>query len=257
MKKYEGFLICTDFDGTFALPGAQLSEENLKAVRYFQENGGLFTIASGRTPAFIRALNDRFHPNAPVIAMNGALICDEHDGHVLRRYPMDRGVIDILDELAATGLPECMSLWNEEEIRDDWHSTDGIKPSECFSSLSAPWYKTVLMQDADKTLQLRDYFQSRYAHLYHSGRSWPGGFEIHSLQSGKGECVRALKEMYAGRVHTTVGVGDYENDLSLIRDSDIGYAVGNATDEVKAAADRVTVDHTEHAIARIIEELGR
>ena len=29
MKKYEGYLICTDFDGTFALPNARLSEENL------------------------------------------------------------------------------------------------------------------------------------------------------------------------------------------------------------------------------------
>ncbi len=255
MKKYEGFLICTDFDGTFALPGAQLSKENLKAVRYFQENGGLFTIASGRTPAFIRALADQFTPNAPVIAMNGALICDEHTGRILRRYPMDRGVLALMDELAETGLPECMSLWNEHEIRDDWHASDGLKPSERFSGLPEPWYKTVIMQDSDKTLELRDYFQSRYAARYHSGRSWPGGFEIHSLQSGKGECVRALKDMYAGRIHTTVGVGDYENDLSLVRDSDIGYAVGNAIDALKAVADRITVDHTDHAIARIIEEL--
>ena len=61
--------------------------------------------------------------------------------------------------------------------------------------------------------------------------------------------------MYNGRVHTTIGVGDYENDLSLVRDADIGYAVGNAIDEVKAVASRVTVPNTQHAIARIIAEL--
>ena len=102
MKKYEGYLICTDFDGTFALPNARLSEENLEAVSYFQQNGGLFTIASGRTPTFIRELGDRFRPNAPIIAMNGAMLCDENDGHVLRRFPMSRDVLEIMDDIAAT-----------------------------------------------------------------------------------------------------------------------------------------------------------
>ncbi|MBQ2716718.1 MAG: HAD hydrolase family protein, partial [Clostridia bacterium] len=37
--------------------------------------------------------------------------------------------------------------------------------------------------------------------------------------------------------------------------ADIGYAVGNATDSLKAVADRVTVNVREHAIAKIIEEL--
>ena len=135
MKKYEGYLICTDFDGTFALPNAELSEENLAAVRDFQQNGGLFTIASGRTPTFIRELGDRFRPNAPVIAMNGAMLCDENDGRVLRRFPMSRDVLAIMDDIAATGLPQRMSLWNEYEIRDDWTREDGVLPSVRFKSL--------------------------------------------------------------------------------------------------------------------------
>jgi hydroxymethylpyrimidine pyrophosphatase-like HAD family hydrolase len=41
----------------------------------------------------------------------------------------------------------------------------------------------------------------------------------------------------------------------MIRAADIGYAVENATDEVKSAADRLTVDCKEHAIAAIIREI--
>ena len=255
MKKYEGYLICADFDGTFALPNAELSDENLEAVRDFQANGGLFTIASGRTPTFIRELGDRFRPNAPVIAMNGAVLCDESDGHVLRRFPMSRDVLAIMDDIAATGLPRRMSLWNEYEIRDDWTREDGVLPSVRFKSLPEPWFKTVVTADPESTLKIRDYFLARYAERFNCGRSWPEGFEIHSLESGKGECMRALREMYGGRIHTTIGVGDYENDLSLVRDADIGYAVGNAIDEVKAVARRITVPNTQHAIARIIAEL--
>ena len=255
MKKYEGYLICTDFDGTFALPGAKLSDENLEAVRYFQENGGRFTIASGRTSAFIRELGDRCRPNAPLIAMNGALLCDENDGHILKRFPVSRDLLDVLDDIAATGLAQRMSLWNEYEIRDDWHIEDDILPSAHFAALTEPWYKSVIMSDAESTLKIRDYFLARYEDRFNCARSWPGGFEIHSLESGKGESMRAIKEMYNGRIHTTIGVGDYENDISLVRDADIGYAVGNAIDEVKAVAKRITVPNTQHAIARIIAEL--
>lgn len=56
---------------------------------------------------------------------------------------------------------------------------------------------------------------------------------------------------------TIIGVGDYENDLSLIRMADIGIAVENAVDSLKQAADRVTIKNTDNAIAHIIHQLDR
>jgi len=50
-------------------------------------------------------------------------------------------------------------------------------------------------------------------------------------------------------------VGDFENDIDMIKAADIGYAVGNATDDVKKIADRITVSNDKAAIARIIEEI--
>ena len=56
-------------------------------------------------------------------------------------------------------------------------------------------------------------------------------------------------------VDLTVGIGDFDNDLPLVSQADIGYAVANAVESVKAAADRITVSCDEHAIAKIIYEL--
>jgi hydroxymethylpyrimidine pyrophosphatase-like HAD family hydrolase len=39
--------------------------------------------------------------------------------------------------------------------------------------------------------------------------------------------------------------------------ADIGYAVENASDEVKAAADRITVHAKDAALARIIEDIDQ
>ena len=41
MKKFEGILICTDLDGTLLKNDKSVSKENIDAINYFKENGGL------------------------------------------------------------------------------------------------------------------------------------------------------------------------------------------------------------------------
>jgi hydroxymethylpyrimidine pyrophosphatase-like HAD family hydrolase len=82
------------------------------------------------------------------------------------------------------------------------------------------------------------------------------GIEIQPAGTTKGDAIARLKELYGGRVHTVIAVGDYENDIDMIKKADIGYAVANAVPITKASADRLTVSAAESAIARIIDELG-
>lgn len=53
----------------------------------------------------------------------------------------------------------------------------------------------------------------------------------------------------------TIAVGDYENDISMIRSAGVGYAAENACPAAKAAADRITVSNEEHAIAAIVADI--
>ena len=53
----------------------------------------------------------------------------------------------------------------------------------------------------------------------------------------------------------TVAVGDYNNDISMLKAARLGIAVANACPEAKAAADAVTVSNEEHAIAKIISDI--
>jgi len=54
----------------------EVSEENIKAVSYFVDNGGIFTIATGRMELGTRKYLEVLPVNAPVILYNGALIYD-------------------------------------------------------------------------------------------------------------------------------------------------------------------------------------
>ncbi len=44
--KFKGYLLCSDCDGTLTYGEEVLSEENVKAIKYFQKEGGIFTLAT-------------------------------------------------------------------------------------------------------------------------------------------------------------------------------------------------------------------
>jgi P-type E1-E2 ATPase len=53
----------------------------------------------------------------------------------------------------------------------------------------------------------------------------------------------------------TIAVGDYNNDVPMLRAAAVGVAVANACAEAKETANYHTVSNEEHAIAKIIEDI--
>ena len=256
MGKYDGYLIASDFDGTLAGPGAIISRENSLAIRHFQENGGLFTIASGRIPSFLTGYSEDFRANAPLICTNGTVICDHETGRILHYMPFGAEIGGFVRYLFSLRQVDKMLVSSLDADRL-WQDTKGPAVSvESYFDIPKPWCRLLITQSPEDTLFLRDQLIADFGKRYCFTRSGPQGLEVTPLHSGKGACLTWIRQYLGEKVHTTIGVGDYENDISLIRDADIGYAVGNAFPACKEVAKRVTVPNTEHAIARIIDELG-
>ena len=49
-------------------------------------------------------------------------------------------------------------------------------------------------------------------------------------------------------------MGDAGNDFHMIQYAGLGVAMGNATDDIKAIADHITVSNDEHGVAKVIEQ---
>ena len=93
------------------------------------------------------------------------------------------------------------------------------------------------------------------AHLFDFVQSEKHLYEILPKGVDKGLGLRKLTECLGCDMEKTVAVGDFDNDVSLVKEADIGYAVANAEEVVKEVADRITVPCQDHAIAKIIYEL--
>lgn len=89
-----------------------------------------------------------------------------------------------------------------------------------------------------------------------SGRWHPEFTDITAARANKGEGLLAMAEALGFDMARTIAFGDGGNDLSIIRAAGIGVAMGNANDELLAAADYVTTAVDDHGIARALAHLG-
>ena len=259
MGIFDGVLISSDFDGTL-FDGEKIAENNITAIRRFIEEGGHFTISSGRQYAFVKKMAELCPTSTYIIALNGALIANPADGSVLYEGFIDGTAYAILDAMLDTDFEidrvsfikrgdENFSHLTPEEYRE--------KKAELCTSLV---YDLVFHCPDPSVARAaaayaREVINERGIEGYTVVRSFATGVEILKLELTKGVAARRVAR--AVGAHTVIGVGDFENDIPLIKEADIGYAVEGAVDELKAVADRITVGVGDGALASVIRDVER
>ena len=99
VKEFEGILIISDFDGTIACDG-KVSSENREAIRHFTENGGRFSLCSGRALAFTSEIARSIGCNTLIGCYNGAVCYDFRQDHILYTTGFDVKAADVFRTIA-------------------------------------------------------------------------------------------------------------------------------------------------------------
>lgn len=274
MGKFEGYLICSDCDGTLTDGTGQLSEKNAEAIRYFQEEGGLFTVSTGRFPRHILNFKEKFWPNTYQVVGNGTTIYDADNERMLHQVVLDPPPREVLEFMVEEGLCDLVYV-DHMTYSDNWmrlgspmgktwdnqrkltHDLEELFKDNPDLMEQEPWHKiNFVFTSPEDCVRVQHIMQEKFPQ-YRFERSWATGMELLPMDGGKGPAVEKLREILGGKekIHTIIGVGDYENDVSMLEMADIGYAVSNATELCLKAADRITVSNNENAIAVIIDEL--
>ena len=250
MGKFDGLLICSDMDGTLFWR-RQISRENREAIRYFRENGGAFTVASGRDPYWLMKTIGKDFFQTPMICVNGGILFDPIEEKILFRGTMPEGYRAMTREaLSWRGMREVVLF--PIEMTEKCIYTPGMG-DELDEALRVDQIKVVYHVDDEVSDEYKRVIRDRLGSEFSVARSWKNGIEVFGASYEKGRSCRKIADMIGA--DTLICVGDYENDLSMIREADIGVAVANAIPEVLAAADRVTASAEEHGIAELIYRL--
>ncbi|MDO5125775.1 MAG: HAD hydrolase family protein, partial [Ruminococcus sp.] len=84
--------------------------------------------------------------------------------------------------------------------------------------------------------------------------SAPQYFEMLPLNISKGTALQKMRESCGFDDYTFVAVGDYNNDIEMIKYADVGICPSNATDDVKNTADIVLdISCEDDVIAHVID----
>lgn len=249
MGIFDGYLICSDLDGTFT-GSVDVIEANSRAVKYFTDNGGRFSFVTGRTARYLKEQSFFEIMNAPAGIFNGSLIYDYENNKVLREARLDFKLEEFKDVIGDWSKRiETFGIYN-----------DVVSPSERGSSLDE--YKDIMDENVLKIVcafddvKMTDEFKefalnNKFFYNTFISKSWPTGVEFNPSNGTKGDVIRFIKQ-YLGDIHTTVGIGDFENDVTLIKYADIGVATGNAVKPLKDIADLIVKDCKEYALKDLI-----
>ena len=76
MGIFSDILLTVDYDRTLTAPDSSIPERNLEAIRYFIDNGGAFTVNTGRSVPMTKVFRDIVPVNAPLLLYNGSAAFD-------------------------------------------------------------------------------------------------------------------------------------------------------------------------------------
>lgn len=248
MGIFDGYLICTDMDRTLCI-GNEICSKNIDAIERFQSGGGLFTVSTGRSFAYIRdTFGTVFKPNTYMITLNGTVISECESGKIIHEYRLNTDICEELMKIA----DKYNKYTNKRSVCADREIVEygGVMPKAV--------NKLVFnMKSVDATAALREDIANANNGSFSINQSWDTGLEIIPSDSGKGVCVKYIKNILGDAARVAVAVGDYENDISMLKAADVGYAVSDASPQVIAVADRLTVPCMEGSVAKIIDDIER
>ena len=268
MKKFEGVLFCTDLDGTLYADDKTVSAENLQAIDYFRSEGGLFTFITGRVPCISQDICAVVRPNVPYGCANGAAVYDPAVGRYLFSRFLPEQALELVRAVDAQ-LPDMGIQFNTENdvlfskdnaAMERFRVLTGAPHKPCSrEGFAAPLLKVIFAHTDERRLAevmrlCEQHPAAEHVDFVHSEKTL---YEIVPKGANKGAGLCKLAELLGVPLRRTVAVGDYHNDVPMLQQAGLSFAVQNAADAAKAAARYRTVSNNDHAIAAIIDGLDR
>lgn len=255
--------VISDFDGTLIRPGMYApSEKFLPLVERLLEQGIPFVAASGRQYPNLKKILAPVADRIGFIAENGALVIWQ--GKVLHKCTIERTLaMDVIDE---------MKKWDGTELLVSGEATSYIVPHdeqyvhmlreqvknevtvlENFGQIEEEILKVSIYFPTGIPQEAEDFFHAKYDDkllVVESGNGW---LDCMPKESGKGNALRVLSEKMGFSLEQAVAFGDSQNDISMLQEVGVAYAMSFARDYVKAVAD-VTCDSVEEVLEQALEE---
>lgn len=247
-KDYSKVLLITDLDGTFLPHDKHVSEGDMKMIKKFRALGGKFTIATGRALHAVKPYLDIIKPDLAALMYNGAVAWDcnlnqavfvttllhnalSYTKEIAENFPFAGCEVLCLDKVYVPMLNDV------EQYHIDICKTDPIFCS--FDEIKDDWIKVLFAVENQFQQDIADFCESKAYDDVCFVKSEKRFYEMLPKNVSKGSGLKRLIDVYKLQGYTIFAAGDYDNDIEMLKSADYGFAVANAQEAVKSAADYV------------------
>ena len=274
MGKFSDVFFASDYDHTLTGSDNVLRQKNLDAIRYFMSEGGIFTVASGRSIPLFRKRAALVPTNAPCILYNGAACYDYPGGKLLYAHPMTDFAMEIVRAVQAfdpTLYVEIQSrdthyVFGYSPMREAFLRGEGFTPDFVTEAPPKPWIKVVVccvteasptfsVEQAAYVQKVQTFLENFCAGRCYVARSMPYLIEIGDLNSSKGIAARDLAREYGRSVLACAG--DAPNDASMLTEADFAFSPADRDPALKVDGLIDTVPCDDGSVADAIEKLEK
>ena len=270
-------LIAIDLDGTLLDSNRELSEENYQAIQDAKAAGIQVVLCTGRPLRSMNYLLDEIGlkgENDLAITYNGGLIQKTKTGEVVHELTLDRedslsvyematdfnlpvNFID-LDYIYEPPYPKGRdSVYNKGVTNIPEDQALQFKAVD-IEKLPNPFKinKIVLSRPSEELDEIIPMIPKQYHEYFNIYKSQSHILEVLPLNVDKGNAMRIVGEMLGLEKSQIMGIGDQENDFTLVEQAGLGVAMGNAIEKVKDVADYITKTNDENGVAYAIRKFA-
>ena len=256
-------LLLADVDGTLVTKDKILTERAIQAVKSLRDAGILFAVTSGRPPKGMEMLIAPLQITTPIAGYNGGAFT-QPDLSIIeaQTIPNDapKPIIAVMEKYN-------LDVWLYRGT--DWYVRKQPAPHierEAFTvkyePILVPNYDGML-DDAVKIVGVSDdleavakcetELQKDFGARVSATRSQPYYLDVTNHEANKGEVVAWLAKRFRLSPQAIATIGDMPNDTLMFAPSGLSIAMGNASPEVQAKAQRVTTSNEDEGFANAIE----
>ena len=266
MGKFDGLLLASDFDDTLYDHHLRIPERNLAAIRYFIEEGGRFTVSTGRAHRTFAPYAPLVPMNAPAVLSNGAAIYDFQTNQVVEQTVLDpRAPQDfsaLLSRFPSLSMEtyhgEDIYIFNINEITRSHMEKVGCSYTLCpVEDMPTPWGKALFHQEPQVLSQAQAWIREHCGDRYEAIFSNPRYLEITQAGCNKGSMVSKVARLAGIAPDRIYCVGDNQNDVPMLERSAIPFAPANCAQEVKDWGAKILCHCNDGVIGDIVEILDK
>ncbi|MDE6789256.1 MAG: Cof-type HAD-IIB family hydrolase [Ruminococcus sp.] len=257
-------ILFSDMDGTLLNSKKLISDTDRKAIEKFTSFGGKFTVATGRTIQTFARSQRLLNLKMPVIMYNGAMIYDYSAEKILYSQSLPKVSREMTAKIMSF-MSDCGGevlrtdgtyVFSNNEYEQLHTNLCGIEPEymEIDEIPEGDWLKVLFALAPERVSLLEDKIRRleyyKYADFVRSADIF---LEMLPKGISKGSALNEYRKLDGMADFTFVAIGDFDNDIEMIANADIGVCPANAEESVKNISD-IVLDSTNDngAVAELI-----